>query len=391
MTVPAPRVRRRPSVPGRALPLLLLVALLAPLAVLCSQTTRLTGDDHDLAVRERLGVRYLRALAPLTDALVAAQSAAVAGRPVPREALAAAVGQATTVDAAVGEDLRAHERWDGLRARLEALPGRELAGPEAAYQAYGEVTDLLLALHRKVRESSGLIRDPRSDSFFLQDAIGGDLPEAMVAAGRLADLATLAARRPATERERTAAELAELRVDALGPATDLIADLRSAVDHSESTDLGPNVLTPLDTYQRSVEALDANSAPAKVSADPGRLGAARLAAQSAAAQLRPVILDQLDALLTDRLDRIDRDRALADTSLGVAAVLLVGLAVVLLNALRRARRRIVAEQDVTAPEDDRRPDGPGAASPPSGPGRLRPAGASRDGEPEPWRAFDAAR
>ncbi|MET8911085.1 hypothetical protein [Micromonospora sp. NPDC004551] len=389
MTVPAPRVRRRPSVPGRALPLLLVLALLAPLGLLFAQTDGHTGDDRELAARERLGVRYLRALGPVTDALTDAQTTAVAGRPVSRTALTAAVEQAAQVDSAIGDQLRTRERWAGVRAKLEALPERGLAGPQAAFQAYAEVTDLLLALHRKVRESSGLIRDPRSDSFFLQDSIGGDLPAAMVAAGRLADVATLAPSRPAADRPRTVAELAELRVAALGPATDLVDDLRAAVDNSESTDLGPTVLTPLDTYQRSVEALAAFSAPAGAAGpDPVQLGAARRGAQSAAAQLRQVILDQLDALLAERLDGLDRDRWLARTAVAVAGVLLAVLAGVLLSALRRARRR--------AAEADREPAEAGplpAATRPEPPadGELLVVGGGRAGEAERWRPFDAAR
>ncbi|MFE9693084.1 hypothetical protein [Micromonospora sp. NPDC005806] len=395
MPVPAPRVRRRPSAPGRALPLLLVMALLAPLGLLFLQTHRHTGDDRDLAVRERLGVRYLRALGPVTDALVDAQSAAVAGRPVSREALTAAVARAAEVDSAVDDELRSHERWAGLRAKLEALPDRELTDPEAAYLAYGEVTDLLLALHRKVRESSGLVRDARSDSFFLQDGIGGDLPQAVVATGRLADLAALAPRRPATRAGTTAAELAELRVGALGSATNLVADLRAAVDSSESADLGPNVLTPLDTYQRSVEALAAHSvSTGQAGPDPGQLSAARLSAQGAARQLRQVILDQLDTLLKERRDRLDRDRLLAVAAVAVAAVLLVVLAGTLLAALRRARRGAAEE----SPESAGAGRSPGAFAPAGADqlpstagGQLQPVGVGRGGEAERWGPFDAAR
>ncbi|MGW0103315.1 hypothetical protein, partial [Nocardia sp. NPDC003354] len=78
MTVPAPRVRRRPAVPGRTLPQLLVLALLVPLGFIFAQSESSAADDHDLASRERLGVRYLRALGPITDALVVAQAIAVA-------------------------------------------------------------------------------------------------------------------------------------------------------------------------------------------------------------------------------------------------------------------------------------------------------------------------
>ena len=388
MTVPEPRARRRPSVPGRVLSLLLVAALLAPVGLLFAQTHRLTGDDRDLAVRERLGVQYLRALGPVTDALVDAQSAAVNGRPVSREALTAAVEKATSVDSAVGDELRSHERWAELRAKLEALPDRGLTDPQAAFVAYGEVTDLLLALHRKVRESSGLIRDPQSDSFFLQDGIGGDLPEAMVAAGRLADLTALAAQRPADQRLATLAELAGLRVTALAPATDLIADLFTAVENSESTELGPNVLTPLDTYQRSVQALAALSAPTGKSGtgtDPSQVAAARLNAQSAATQLQPIILDQLDALLTKRIDRLDRERWLAIGAAALAGLLVCVLAGLLIAAFWRARRRAAEEQraDSDALPSDWQPS--------AEPRQLQPAGSGRGGEPERWGPFDAAR
>ncbi|SBT48608.1 hypothetical protein [Micromonospora auratinigra] len=394
MTVPAPRVRRRPSLAGRALPLLLVVTLLAPLGLLFTQASRHTGDDRDLAARERLGVRYLRALAPVTDAVVEAQSTAVGGGQVSRAALTAAVEQAARVDDEVGDELRSHERWAGLRAKLEALPDRGLADPAAAYQAYGEVTDLLLALYRKVRESSGLIRDPQPDSFFLQDGIGGDLPTATVYAGRLMDVLRMAPRRPASERAKTGAELAGLQVAALGPATDLVADLRAAVDDSESTDLGANVLTPLDTYQRSIEAFAAYSTPtaARSTPDLTQLSASGSSAQAAAKQLRAVILDQLDDLLTARIDRLDRDRLVNLAAVGTAALLLVALTWLLLAALGRARRQAATDRDASVDRDAAPPEqgGPGRL-PAAGDGRLQPVGAGRRGEPERWGPFDAAR
>ncbi|MEH0934280.1 hypothetical protein [Micromonospora psammae] len=403
MTVPAQRVRRRPSAPGRVLPLLLVVALLAPVGFLFAQTHRLTGDDRDLAVRERLGVEYLRVLGPVTEALVDAQSAAVTGRAPAREALDRAVQDAARVDARIGDELRSRERWAGLRAKLEALPNRTLNDPEAAFTAYGEVTDLLLALHRKVREASGLVRDPQQDSFFLQDGIGRDLPTAMVAAGRLADLSALGAARPATERARTQGELAELRVAALASAGDLVADLRAAVDSSESTELGPNVLTPLDTYQRAVEALAAYSAPAAAAktglSDPAQVAGARLNAQSAAKLLQPVILDQLDSLLTERIDSYDRDRRLAAGAAATATLLVLILIGVLVAAFRRAQRRAAEAQRAAEPDSGALSGSSGWQPPrPAERGRspedhrlLQPAGTGRDAGSERWGPFDAAR
>ncbi|MET8281203.1 hypothetical protein [Micromonospora sp. NPDC005174] len=390
MTVPAPRARRRTSMLGRSLPLLLIVALLAPVGTLFASTWRHTADDRSVAERERLGVEYLRALAPVTETLVEAQTSAVAGRPVPGEPLTRAVEQAAAVDARIGGELRTQERWAGLRAKVEALRDRSPADPEAAYTAYGEVTDLLLALHRKVRESSGLIRDPGADSFFLQDSAGQELPEAVVAAGRLADLGTLAGRRPAATRPRTLMELTGLRVSALSPATDVVDNLRSAVDNSESTDLGANVLTPLDAYQRSVEALALYSTPsASGTVDQGQLGATALNSRNAARQLQPVILGELDTLLTERIDGLTRDRWLAVGAGTVAALVLAWLAWLLVAAGRRAGRR-VATPDAASP----------VAPPPGDPWQppaatdtrtLQPVGAAHEPVAEQWGPFDAAR
>ncbi|WP_433388118.1 hypothetical protein [Micromonospora sp. KLBMP9576] len=373
---------------GRVLPLLLLVALLAPMTLLFVQAWRLTADDRDLADRERLGVEYLRALAPVTHALVDAQSAAVAARPATSAALTNAVEAAASVDARVGDELRTRERWAGLRARIEALSARGPADPEAAFAAYGEATDLLLALHGKVRETSGLIRDPRPDSFFLQHG-ARDLPEAVVAAGRLADLTVLAADRPTADRNRTTAEAAALRVSVLVPADDLVTDLRAAVENSQSADLGSIVLAPLDTYQRSVEALAAHSAPAgrATAANQAQVVDARRESQTAANRLLPLVLDELDTLLAERIDASNRDRRLTVAAGVLAALLWAGLVGGWLAAARRrpARPRDGAQPAAVPPEDTPWP--PTDAEP----RRLQPAGAAREAGTTQWGRFDAAR
>ncbi|WP_320069174.1 hypothetical protein [Micromonospora sp. RTGN7] len=410
MTVPAERVRRRPTLTGRVLSLLLVVALLAPVAFLFAQQRLLTDDDRALAVRERLGVEYLRALGPVTLALVDAQSAAVAGRTDSRDALNRAVEDAASVDTRLGKQLRTHDRWTGLRAKLEALPDRALTDPAAAFVAYGEVTDLLLALHRKVREGSGLIRDPRPDTFYLQDAISEELPESLVATGRLADLAGIAARAPAAERINMTAELGALWTGAISPANDLVTNLRAAVDSTESNKLGASVITPLDTYQRAIERLDVLGTPTDASElgqeaatrrNLAALAAVRTDVQVTAKQLQPVILDELDALLRDRIDQLDRARWLAVAAAGAAVLLVAALGAVLLAAFRRARQRAAAEQRAGGntgaspgdadwePPADPRGLAPLGTLPPAEPRTLQPAGQGRAAGAERWGHFDA--
>ncbi|RIV37256.1 hypothetical protein [Micromonospora radicis] len=397
MAVPASRARRRPRTPGRLLPLLLATALLLPVAFLAVQAYRFVDDDREVVERERLGVEYLRALGPVTEALVDAQSAAVSRRALPRQTLEQAVERAAEVDARIGGELRTNERWAGLRAKLEALPERSLTDPEAAFAAYGEVTDLLLALHGKVRESSGLIRDSGADSYFLQDGVGEEMPEAMIAAGRLTDLAVLVGRRPDTEQIRSLSELATLRTAALQPANDLVNNLRSVVDSSESAELGANVLTHFDAYQRAIEAMALFSLPGQTgTVDAGRLAGARGQAQEAAKQLQPVLLDEIDRLLTERIDQMNRDTRLILGAAGVATLLLVGLAVI--NWMSRPRdtaAAVDAPSVGTTPVGSDRPTGGSTGNrwtaPDNAPApALQPAGGPGR-EPQPWRPFDAAR
>ncbi|BCJ59943.1 hypothetical protein [Micromonospora endophytica] len=309
MTASAPRARRRPRTPGRLLPLLLATALLLPVAFLVLQAHRGIVADREVLERERLGVEYIRALGPVTEALVDAQTAAVTGQPPPREGLNKAVEHAATVDARIGGELGTSERWAGLRAKLEALPERSLTNPEVAFTAYSEVTDLLLSLHGKVRETSGLIRDSGADSYFLQDGIGEEMPEALVTAGRLNDMGVLIAARPAADRASSLAELSTLRFSALQPASDLVSNLQAAVDSSESTELGGDVLAPFDLYQQAIETMAVAAQPTgRVgTVDIARLTAARQQAQQAAQQLQPVILDEIDRLLQQRIDQLDRE------------------------------------------------------------------------------------
>ncbi|GAB3797074.1 hypothetical protein [Micromonospora zhanjiangensis] len=274
MTNPAAPASTRPSGPGVLLPLLLTVALLIPVGVLFGQVWRDVDADRTFAARERDGVGYLRALIPVATALADAQTTALTGRPTNREAVDRAVQNAAAVDSRLGGALRTQERWAGLRAKIEALPERRLANPNDTLTAYRETTDLLLALFDKVRDSSGLVRDPDADAAQLQQAAGRDLPTALIATGRLADAVALAPARPNSEAMNTVADLTAARLAALGSVNAVVNALRSAVDSTESTELGGNVLTKFDRYQRAAEQLAFTSAqpPAAAPKQPAGTG-----------------------------------------------------------------------------------------------------------------------
>ena len=314
--------------------------MLVPICVLFTQLWRGTSADIAFAEREREGVAYLGALNELTVALVDAQSAAVAGQPVNDEALLRALDAVTEVDQRIGASLRAQQRWATLRSAVESLSGRQFSRPTEAFDAYRQATDLLLAQYDRIRESSNLTRDPEGDAYHLQDGAAEELPEAIVATGRFADLAVLLPTRPAQDRPLALVELISAVGDVLSPAGDLADNVQAAVESTDSRTMSSNLLTQVDRFRRSMDTIAAAAAalkPADVvsgdgSAVPGG-GAAlpdldplvglRVDAQVAAAELTGTMLAELDNLITDRISTLQRSQWVSVGALVVAFALAV--------------------------------------------------------------------
>lgn len=339
---------------GRLVRSLVLLAVLIPVTVLFVQVQRATGEQKAFAEKERHGVAYLASLWQLTLALSQAQTAAVAGRaPAGPQALARAVAATTQVDDRFGDELGSHDRWSALRGKIDALP-RTFTDAAAAYTAHTQAAEMLLALFGRVRETSGLIRDPDADAYFLEDAAAEELPEVTVAAGRLADLTIVAPTRPASERTQQIATLAVVRSAFTDPAGDLADDLRSAVDSTESRSLSGNLLSRLDLFQRSMDAFGAASAPGADQLVPNQapLASAQADLHRAAADLGTTIYTELDELIVTRIRDLDRRQRAAVAALALA-VLLVATPVVLTYVPLRRRaldQRPPAEpQPVAAP------------------------------------------
>lgn len=343
-----------PNAPARVSLLrpLLVFALLIPVGVLFGQAWQGQSDRLEFAARERQGIEYLTTLGQVTTALTDAQSAAVAGRPVDRAAVTRAVDAASAVDDRLGEELRTSERWSGLRVKIEALSSVPAGDKARVYDAYGEVTDLLLALYGKVRENSQLIRDPEADTYFLQDGAAEELPESVIAAGRFADLVVLAAARPAAERTAAIADLNAARGAVLDPAADLADGLQSAVDSTESRTLGANLLSRLDRFRRSMDGL-ATSAGSLDGRSPlpaaDRLNPARIEVQSAASELSNAILAELDVLIADRQSSIRTERVVSLVTLVVAVLGCAAPTVLALTGRRRRRRPFDGPHRTTPP------------------------------------------
>jgi hypothetical protein len=394
--------------------MVLAVVILLPTLTLFGLVYASTSDDKDFAGLERQGIEYLSSLLPVQIALIDAQAAAVSGQQVPRENLNRAVETATTTNADLGGILRTEERWAEVRAKIEALPDLRSTGAQDVYNAYTEVTDLLLALIEKVRTSSNLVRDPDADTFYLQDAAAQELPEAIAAAGQLADLAVIASGKPAAEQAASTADLLSMRSALASNATDLADGVRLAVDATGSRTLGANLLSRLDRFRKVIDALIPSTSLLQgrtAAVDLAQIARTRAEAQTAAAELSQAMLREIDLLVDARVSDLN-GRLLLAAGTAVLAVLLVGAGVAL-ELIARRRRRVgvrsapVAPSErtgVSAPVPDPVPAGRHAWSPnlppnlpPGGPpGVPVPAGAPAGTDPAlaqlaQWEQFGASR
>jgi hypothetical protein len=325
---------------GRTLRTVLSIVVLLPTLTLFGLVYTSTSDQQDFADLEHQGIEYLGSLLPVEIALIDAQAAAVSGQQAPRENLNRAVETATTTNGKLGASLRTEERWAEVRAKIEALPELRSAAGKDVFNAYTEVTDLLLALIEKVRTSSNLVRDPDADTFYLQDAGAQELPEAIAAAGQLADLAVIVAARPAAEQQASAGDLLSLRSSLASNATDLADGVRLAVDATGSRTLGANLLSRLDRFRKVIDSLIPSTSLLQgrtVAVDLAQVARTRAEAQTAAAELSQAMLREIDLLVDSRLSGLNRRLLLAALT-AVVAVLLVGAGLALDLVVRRRPR-----------------------------------------------------
>lgn len=363
MTGPAQRSPRWSNPLGVVLRLLLVGGLLVPATLLFLHTWQSTDERRTTTSQERAGVEYVQTLQQLTVALTTAQSATVAGKSGASDDLNQAVEAVTSVDTRLGDELRTRERWTGIRAKIEALRDRQLTDPEQAYAAYSEITDLVLVLYGKIREVSGLIREPDPDAYYLQDAAVEELPEALVAAGRLADRAIIgASKKGSAERVRAGAELSLAQAALTSPVDDLVGDLQSASNDVEGAQFASDLLGQLDAYQRANETLvaaadTAANALLKGSAAPNvePIGPALAAARTAGTQLSTVILSALAEHLKGHTDDDDGDQLYTGILFGLVVLFALGVGVLVMTTGRRSAARPADGQPQPGSTDDRSP------------------------------------
>jgi hypothetical protein len=337
MAVPAVRARRRSRQRMRVLSSVLAASVLLPAGLLVIERWQDMAERKAFATRELSGIEYARALTDVTMAITAVQSATVAGRPAPVDDLTAAVAGTTTVDNRYGEELRLRERWDRLRDEIEEQAARSDRTPRATYETYREATNQILDLGDRLRDTSGLIRDVDEVVYYLQDSGIEELPEAVVAAGQLVGLVAMAVTRPPEEQAAENAEISVARVELISPVRELEFNLQSAMESTDSRSLGTAAISLLDRFVRASDGM-----LAAVPAD-GRVAAVDLAALTglleeflaAAVDLRDMLLDEMESLISARLDELTRSQRSAVVAGALVLLLISG---VLLSNLAAGRQ-----------------------------------------------------
>jgi hypothetical protein len=369
MTVHTRQARGRTVGRRRVLAALLALAILVPLGVLFLDHNRDLSHGRSNAAQERHGIEYLLALSKLTIALTDAQSAAVGGEPVSRELLDRAVAGVAEVDDRFGEELRVRERWSQLRQTIEQAADADHADGRAAYTSYGEATGLLLGLHDRLLQTSGLIRDPDEDAHHLQDAAGESLPEALVAAGRLVDLVILRAAGPAGAQPADPTEIPIAVAAVTRPGDDLVASVQAALDSTQSRSLSSSVLGKYDRFLRAKDGLLLTvPADGNVGAvDFGQLAFIRGEVRDAGDDLLSTLLTELDTLIQTRRSALTRSLWTAVVSVAIVALLAFGLVAVALYRDRRQPTRHRHQGELPAGSGG---DGPGGSGPDRDPPQL---------------------
>jgi hypothetical protein len=326
-------VDNRPARSRSALAALLTVLILVPTGYLFFRVWQHNDDERDSTKLEKQGVEYLTSLSPLIGALAESESAVLQGVTTPPPALATAVARVSAVDQRLGDALQTHERWAGLRDRINKLPS---TAPAAAFQAHVEAADLALALYNTVRADSTLIRDPDNDLSHLQQALAVDLPTTVVQVNRMGDLALQLAGPglSTTLQQQVGGQFVAALGNTQASVGALTDDLQAAVDDTNSETLSGSLVTSLDSFRRGVESVTRGANPGQ-KPDPAGLTAAQPQLQSAFNGLSGVLVREMTGLLDKRLDNLDNQRIEALAAAGLVVLLLILAAIVRLTGRRR--------------------------------------------------------
>ncbi len=308
-----------------------------------------------LAVQEERGVAYLHPLTALLGLLVQSQTAAVSGKPVDTQKLRNSVAAVGAVDTKYGAALGTSQRFRDLNTKTESA----LAGtgtPRDQYQSWSDVVALALDLTRAVGDNANITHDENTDSYYVAQAALGQLPDAMVQAGRAADLATLAGTQMLGGDDAVRAAVARYAVATDGE--DATNGLNKSIASTDSHTLGSSIALQLDAFRSAVATFTPPTAVTQTApATAAQLVSGSKGIFDSALPLAHALLTQLNGLLEARATAVAATRhSQLVAGAGVAAAYLLGLLVVVVRRRSRPDRPAAAQQTAlrTAPPANER-------------------------------------
>ncbi len=330
--------------------LLIGLVLIAPLAYVAVSYLGVQSRDTSFAVKERVGVVYLRPATELLARLVearalAVQTAAHKADPAAFAGARASVQQAVGgVDAAhaAGATLALGPEWNRLKGQIQTVLAAPLSTPAKALSDYDGLTTGVENLIAADGNNSNMILDPDNDAYYVMDAVLNRLTLLIDSSGQAGDLQTvIAASGKATLAKRL--ELEDLKGTILTTLANSDPDYASAFTNTHYAAMKDLLAGPLARFDASLRAVTAQLSSG-VYGHLNGVAASRLgsATRSDAMALDRASLPVIDHLLTTRIGGFDsastRTEAIALIAVLIAVYLFAGFYL----SVRRSQTEILA-------------------------------------------------
>ncbi len=308
---PGVRLFRKLSFSVKAL--FISAAFAVPLAVLAWSFYANLGGQIDFSRKERLGVEYTRLIVPLLDAgQQLRQGLKTAGGDDPRARIESGMTALSAAEKSLGGELGTAPLFAALKQAQAALPEGGKDGASAA-DAFVKAASAVLV---QATDGSNLTLDPDIDSYYLMDGALFRLPDLIDQAAALRDLAAMVAGAGAP----TAAQAQGL--GALTAMADYM-DSNLAGGLTKTLAVRPEMKSALaaDEARAALKSFrDQAGAAMQGSLKPTDADALRAAGDRAVAGLSALqgrMLVQLDGLLDQRVQGMERQRSLVSVLLAI--------------------------------------------------------------------------
>ena len=293
--------------------LLIGLVLIAPLVYVVVSYLGVQSRDTSFAVKEQVGVVYLRPATQLLDRVVNARAVAV--RVAAHQSDPASLAKARAdVEQAVAQVDDAHDagatlgltsQWAALKERIRTVTAAPISTPAKALADYDALTTRVEALIAADGNNSNMILDPDNDAYYVMDAVLNRVTLLLDTSGQAGDLQTvIAAGGRATLAKRL--ELEDLKGTILTTLSNSDPDYASAFANTHYTQMKSLLAAPLAAFDGSLGAVTSQLSSGVY----GKLDGAKAGRLGAAAQANGMALDRatlpvIDHLLSARIAKFD--------------------------------------------------------------------------------------